>query len=331
MAEHLKVDPAQALKTSQVVSGDAEVLRGELARICQQWDNVSGWSGAAASASAFVWEEWHDGAAKLVELLAESTRRLGHAAVAYENQEDSSAKTLRKCPLRSASDALPRRLEALLAFADTVQTFERRAEIIAARVDERVAGLHPSWSGQGASAHLTQHQEWMAAARQDARSVGALAGDCPQRSSQLQRRRRTQHGHADVTQDVDTLVFYSVGGRLFELAGEVYDAFAVNVRILGETGAMAGTDDAGIAWATSYDGRALEVLGAVNDLTVDTPNTGNIEKAGGRNGRQRGSQVRGGGVVLDLRNSPLTPEQIGDLLPRVRGITDRVTDIIVIG
>jgi hypothetical protein len=27
---------------------------------------------------------------------------------------------------------------------------------------------------------------------------------------------------------------------LFELAGDVYNAFAVNVRILGDTGAMAG-------------------------------------------------------------------------------------------
>jgi hypothetical protein len=41
-----------------------------------------------------------------------------------------------------------------------------------------------------------------------------------------------------MTVDVDTDTFYAVGGRLFELAGEVYDAFAVNVGILGGTGAM---------------------------------------------------------------------------------------------
>ena len=64
-----------------------------------------------------------------------------------------------------------------------------------------------------------------------------------------------------MTVDVDSDTFYAVGGRLFELAGEVYDAFAVNVGILGATGAMAGTDDAGTAWATSYDARAKEVLG----------------------------------------------------------------------
>ena len=40
-------------------------------------------------------EEWHDGAVKLVEILAETTRRLGHAAVAHEDQEDHSGKSLR--------------------------------------------------------------------------------------------------------------------------------------------------------------------------------------------------------------------------------------------
>jgi hypothetical protein len=70
---------------------------------------------------------------------------------------------------------------------------------------------------------------------------------------------------------------------LFELAGDVYDAFAVNVRILGETGAMAGTDEAGAAWATSYDGRAGEVLGAVNDLTVALKNYGGVVIQAGYN------------------------------------------------
>jgi hypothetical protein len=86
-----------------------------------------------------------------------------------------------------------------------------------------------------------------------------------------------------VTQDVDSDTYYAVGNRLFELAGDVYDAFAVNVRILGETGAMAGTDEAGAAWATSYDGRAGEVLGAVNDLTVALKNYGGVVIQAGYN------------------------------------------------
>jgi hypothetical protein len=86
-----------------------------------------------------------------------------------------------------------------------------------------------------------------------------------------------------MTVDVDSDTFYAVGGGLFELADEVYDAFAVNVQILGGTGAMAGTDDAGTAWATSYDSRAREVLGAVNDLTAALQNYGGIVIQAGYN------------------------------------------------
>jgi hypothetical protein len=77
-------------------------------------------------------------------------------------------------------------------------------------------------------------------------------------------------------QDVDPETFYGVGARLFELAGDMYDAFQVNVTILGGTGAMAGSDDAGTAWAASYDARVGEVLGAVNDLTLALENYGGV-------------------------------------------------------
>jgi hypothetical protein len=86
-----------------------------------------------------------------------------------------------------------------------------------------------------------------------------------------------------VTQDVDSETYYSVGRRMFELAGDVYDAFAVNVGILGDTGAMAGTDDAGAAWAASYDGRAKEVLDSVNDLTKALENYGGVVIQAGYN------------------------------------------------
>jgi len=86
-----------------------------------------------------------------------------------------------------------------------------------------------------------------------------------------------------VTQDVDPETFYLVGKRLYELAGQMYDAFAVNVAILGETGAMAGSDDAGTAWAASYDARAREILDAVNDLTVAMENYGGVVIQAGYN------------------------------------------------
>lgn len=54
-----------------------------------------------------------------------------------------------------------------------------------------------------------------------------------------------------MTQDVDPETYYAVGRGLFEKAGKLYDAFSVNVNILGETGSMAGSDDSGTAWAAS--------------------------------------------------------------------------------
>lgn len=84
-------------------------------------------------------------------------------------------------------------------------------------------------------------------------------------------------------QDVDPETFYAVGKGLFEKAGKLYDAFNVNVTILGGTGSMAGTDDAGMAWATSYDERVKEVLGAVNDLTKAMENYGGVVMQAGYN------------------------------------------------
>ena len=80
-------------------------------------------------------------------------------------------------------------LEALLAFADTLQTFEHRAVSVAARVDDHVASLHTSWSGHGASAHRAQHQEWMAASQQ-------------MREALAQLRATAQHAHRNYTDAV---------------------------------------------------------------------------------------------------------------------------------
>lgn len=77
-------------------------------------------------------------------------------------------------------------------------------------------------------------------------------------------------------QDVDPETYYAVGKGLFEKAGNLYDAFDVNVKILGETGSMAGSDDAGTAWAASYDERTSEVLGATNDLIEALENYGGV-------------------------------------------------------
>jgi WXG100 family type VII secretion target len=95
MADHLRVDADAAFLASHVVSNEAEELREELARLSGEWDNLShGWSGVAASAFTPAWEEWHEGAARIVEALAESSRRLAQAAVLYEERDNNSAEML---------------------------------------------------------------------------------------------------------------------------------------------------------------------------------------------------------------------------------------------
>lgn len=88
MTDHLRVDTDTAFNTAHAVSNDAVELREELSRIAREWDNLSrGWSGTAASTFASIWEEWHEGAAEVVEALAESSRRLAEAAVRYDEQD----------------------------------------------------------------------------------------------------------------------------------------------------------------------------------------------------------------------------------------------------
>lgn len=63
-------------------------------------------------------------------------------------------------------------LEELLGFVDRLQSFEQRAEAIAARVDGQIATLHDTWAGTAAAAHRARHDQWMAGTAQ---MRGALA------------------------------------------------------------------------------------------------------------------------------------------------------------
>ena len=95
MADHLRVSADAAFNAAHAVSNDAEELREELSRLSQEWDDLShGWSGVAASAFAPIWQEWHQGAAQIIESLAESSRRLAQAAVRYEEQDTDAAQSL---------------------------------------------------------------------------------------------------------------------------------------------------------------------------------------------------------------------------------------------
>ena len=128
-------------------------------------------------------------------------------------------------------------LDELIAFVDRLQSFEQRAEAIAAGVDGQIAALNGAWAGNAATAHRAQHDQWMAGAAADARGARAASERRRQRASALHRRRTAERGNVVVTiQDVDPETYYAVGKGLFEKAGKLYDAFNVNVSILGGTG-----------------------------------------------------------------------------------------------
>jgi WXG100 family type VII secretion target len=96
---NVRVDAPRAVKTSHAVAGDADELRAELSRLSHEWGAVlSGWSGIAASSYAGHWEEWRDGAAKLVERLAHSSQLLERAAKAYDEREAASVRAVRSVP-----------------------------------------------------------------------------------------------------------------------------------------------------------------------------------------------------------------------------------------
>ena len=98
--DHLRVDTEHAYNTSRAVGNDAQELRDELGGLQRDWDNLSrGWSGAASSAYSAIWGEWLEGATTLVDSLVESSHNLGAAAVAYSEQDASSAATLRSAPM----------------------------------------------------------------------------------------------------------------------------------------------------------------------------------------------------------------------------------------
>jgi hypothetical protein len=98
----------------------------------------------------------------------------------------------------------------------------------------------------------------------------------------------------------------------------------------------------GAAEALAAQGRSVVLreasgLGRTSDLLVDgipydvyTPTTDNLDRIVSAIA-SKGSQVNGGGVVLDLSKSPLTGVDPAALLARVQGVTSNISDIIILG
>jgi WXG100 family type VII secretion target len=92
MPESLMVNSGAAFNAGHAVMAQAVELREELDRLAQEWDDVSsGWSGMAASAYASAWQDWHEGAVRLLDSLHDVSENLCRAAVTYEQQDAAAA------------------------------------------------------------------------------------------------------------------------------------------------------------------------------------------------------------------------------------------------
>lgn len=71
-------------------------------------------------------------------------------------------------------------LDELLAFAERLRMFNRRAEEIAEATDREIAELHGTWAGLGAESEKQYHETWMSLAgemRESAERLRAAAND----------------------------------------------------------------------------------------------------------------------------------------------------------
>ncbi len=92
----VRVDPEALQRAARGVNDGAEDLRSRLAALNREVGTLlGGWHGAAGSAYAAVWEQWHCGAGELQEGLATLAHALAEAGLAYQCNETRSAGALR--------------------------------------------------------------------------------------------------------------------------------------------------------------------------------------------------------------------------------------------
>lgn len=65
-------------------------------------------------------------------------------------------------------------LDELSSFVDRLQSFQQKAEALAARIDGQAEALHATWSGVAAEEHKARHAEWMTAAVEMREAVAHL-------------------------------------------------------------------------------------------------------------------------------------------------------------
>ena len=89
----LQVTAPELVAVSAELQSLAEGLRSGLGSLDSEVSGLlgSGWTGSAASSYAGVWQEWHQGAAQVVEGLSRMSGLLQDAAAGYSSTDAETA------------------------------------------------------------------------------------------------------------------------------------------------------------------------------------------------------------------------------------------------
>ncbi|MEU9805001.1 WXG100 family type VII secretion target [Mycobacterium sp. NPDC050853] len=86
---------SEMLAASDLAADAANDLKGELERLTQVWEDLSGtWDGRAASAFRPEWDEWTAGATKVIEALSGAAKLLAQDAYTFTDVDTGSGQNI---------------------------------------------------------------------------------------------------------------------------------------------------------------------------------------------------------------------------------------------
>lgn len=95
MSAPLNVDPAQLHSASALAGDAARDLQREFEQLAHRWEDVSGtWDGVASRAFQPEWEQWREGAQKVIAALDSTSVLLAQHAYEFPQADQSSASNI---------------------------------------------------------------------------------------------------------------------------------------------------------------------------------------------------------------------------------------------
>jgi WXG100 family type VII secretion target len=95
MSAPLNVDPAQLHAASGLAADAARDMQRELDQLVHRWEDVSGtWDGVASRAYQPEWDQWREGARKVIAALDSTSVLLTQHAYEFPQGDQSSASSI---------------------------------------------------------------------------------------------------------------------------------------------------------------------------------------------------------------------------------------------